>query len=219
MFERYTEKARRVIFFARHEASQLGGSSIDTEHILLGLFREDKPLMQRLFHSPADAAEAIRRKVKEAKGQVEKLPASMDMPLSPGARRVLSFAADESDRFLSRHIGTEHLLLGILREENSIAADLFFEHGFTVDRVIAIVRERYRPIDWAPETAHGMMAGGVAGGDSSSEEFAAEVADKGGLMELHKRFNGLLDLLVQKGVISEAERERLTRDKDSGPLR
>jgi ATP-dependent Clp protease ATP-binding subunit ClpC len=61
MFERYTEKARRAVFFARYEASQLGSRQIDAEHLLLGLLREDKRLAQALFHSPAAAIAAIRK--------------------------------------------------------------------------------------------------------------------------------------------------------------
>ncbi|MEW6212077.1 MAG: Clp protease N-terminal domain-containing protein, partial [Acidobacteriota bacterium] len=90
MFDRYTEKARRVIFFARYEASQLGAQSIEVEHILLGLLREDKQLSQRFFRSPHSTVESIRREIE--KGAVfheRQLNQTVDLPLSPPAKRVL----------------------------------------------------------------------------------------------------------------------------------
>jgi ATP-dependent Clp protease ATP-binding subunit ClpC len=135
MFERYTEKARRVIFFARYEASQFGANAIEVEHILLGLLREDKQLAQRFFRSPASTVESIRKQIESRAVLRDKIPSSIDLPLSPSAKRVLSFAADESDRFQNRHIGTEHLLLGILREEKSPAAVLLYDRGLRLNQI------------------------------------------------------------------------------------
>lgn len=135
MFERYTEKARRVIFFARYEASQFGANAIEVEHILLGLLREDKQLAQRFFRSPASTVESIRKQIESRAVLRDKIPSSIDLPLSPSAKRVLSFAADESDRFQNRHIGTEHLLLGILREEKSPAAELLYDRGLRLNQI------------------------------------------------------------------------------------
>lgn len=135
MFERYTEKARRVIFFARYEASQFGANAIEVEHILLGLLREDKQLAQRFFRSPASTVESIRKQIEGRAVLRDKIPSSIDLPLSQSAKRVLSFAADESDRFQNRHIGTEHLLLGILREEKSPAAELLYDRGLRLNQI------------------------------------------------------------------------------------
>jgi ATP-dependent Clp protease ATP-binding subunit ClpC len=135
MFERYTEKARRVIFFARYEASQFGANAIEVEHILLGLLREDKQLAQRFFRSPASTVESIRKQIESRAVLRDKIPSSIDLPLSQSAKRVLSFAADESDRFQNRHIGTEHLLLGILREEKSPAAEMLYERGLRLHQI------------------------------------------------------------------------------------
>src|SRR5437867_10936503 len=104
MFERYTEKARRVIFFARYEASQFGAKSIEAEHILLGLLREDKQLTQRFFRSPHSTVESIRREIESRTTFGDKVSASVDLPLSGSAKRVLSYAADESELFGHRHI-------------------------------------------------------------------------------------------------------------------
>src|SRR5215468_9421999 len=135
MFERYTEKARRVIFFARYEASQFGAQAIEAEHILLGLLREDKQLTQKFFRSPHSTVESIRREIESRTPLRDKVSASVDLPLSPSAKRVLSYAADESERLGHRHIGTEHLLLGILREDKSSAAEILYERGLRLNQI------------------------------------------------------------------------------------
>jgi ATP-dependent Clp protease ATP-binding subunit ClpC len=135
MFERYTEKARRVIFFARYEASQFGASQIEAEHILLGLMREDKHLTTRFFSRTQSSIEAIRKEIEGRTILRERISTSVDLPLSVEAKRVLAFAAEESERLNHRHIGTEHLLLGLLREENSIAAEILYERGLRLSDI------------------------------------------------------------------------------------
>src|SRR5450631_969510 len=134
MFERYTETARRIIFFARYEASEFGGSCIETEHLVLGLFREDKALANRLLASYSKV-EAIRRSIMQRGKTGPKVSTSVDLPLSEESKRVLDYAAEESDRMNHKHIGVVHLLLGLLREEKSFAAQLLREQGMTVDLV------------------------------------------------------------------------------------
>ncbi|HEX4947179.1 MAG TPA: ATP-dependent Clp protease ATP-binding subunit [Blastocatellia bacterium] len=129
MFERYTEKARRVIFFARYEASQLGALQIEAEHVLLGLIREDKTISNRFFHRTQASVEAIRKDVESRIVLRPRHPQTIDLPLSIEAKRVLAFSAEESERLGNRHIGTEHLLLGLLREENTLASEILYERG------------------------------------------------------------------------------------------
>src|SRR5437762_4357480 len=129
MFERYTEKARRVIFFARYDASQFGSPYIETEHLLLGLLREDKALTNRFLRSPQASIESIRKQIEGRTTVREKVSTSVDLPLSQECKRVLTYAAEEAERLSHRHIGTEHLLLGILREEKSFAAEILQERG------------------------------------------------------------------------------------------
>jgi ATP-dependent Clp protease ATP-binding subunit ClpC len=128
MFERYTEKARRVIFFARYEASQFGSPFIETEHLLLGLLREDKALTNRFLRSHA-SIESIRKQIESRTPIREKVSTSVDLPLSQECKRVLAYAAEEAERFTHKHIGTEHLLLGLLREDKSFAAEILHERG------------------------------------------------------------------------------------------
>ena len=107
MFERYTEKARRVIFFARYEASQFGSPFIETEHLLLGLLREDKALTNRFLRSHA-SIESIRKQIEGRTPIREKVSTSVDLPLSQECKRVLAYAAEEAERLTHKHIGTEH---------------------------------------------------------------------------------------------------------------
>ncbi len=128
MFERYTEKARRVIFFARYEASQFGSPYIETEHLLLGLLREDKVFSNRLLRSHA-SVESIRKQIEGHTTIQEKVSTSVDLPLSNESKRVLAYAAEEAERLSNKHIGTEHLLLGMLREQKCFAAEILNERG------------------------------------------------------------------------------------------
>lgn len=134
MFERYTEKARRVIFFARYEASQFGSFSIETEHMVLGLLREDKALTNRFLHSHG-SVESVRKQIETHTVVREKVATNVDLPLSDECKRVLAYASEEAEQLGHKHIGTEHLLLGLLREEESFAAELLKERGLKLENV------------------------------------------------------------------------------------
>jgi Clp amino terminal domain, pathogenicity island component/NTF2 fold immunity protein len=134
MFERYTERARRAIFFARYEASQFGSVTIETEHLLLGLIREDKLLTNRFLRNDA-SIESIRKEIEGRTPIRERVPTSVDLPLSMECKRILAYAAEEAERLNHHHIGTEHLLLGILREENSLAAQVLWERGLRLNAI------------------------------------------------------------------------------------
>jgi ATP-dependent Clp protease ATP-binding subunit ClpC len=134
MFERYTEKARRVIFFARYEASQFGSPYIETEHLLLGLLREDKALTNRFLRSHA-SVDSIRKQIETHTTIREKVSTSVDLPLSNECKRVLAYAAEEAERLGHKHIGTEHLLLGLLREEKCFASEILQERGLKLAQI------------------------------------------------------------------------------------
>lgn len=132
MFERYTEKARRLIFFAAYEASDFGSSEITTEQLLVGLIREDPARFEKLTGvSPQLIREQIVREIPRQ----NPIGKSIDLPLSAGAKRVLAYSADEADRLRSRRIGTEHILLGLLREDDTPAERLLRQHGATLETV------------------------------------------------------------------------------------
>jgi ATP-dependent Clp protease ATP-binding subunit ClpC len=149
MFERYTERARRVLFFARYEATQLGSTSIETEHLLLGLIREGKGLTSRIFARSHLSLESIRKEIEGRTVFREKVSTSVEIPFSAETKRVLTFAAEEADRLLHTYIGTEHLLLGILREERSVAASILYEKGMRLasvrDDIVQLLNEKTAP--------------------------------------------------------------------------
>ena len=134
MFERYTEKARRVIFFARYEASEFGSPSIETEHLLLGLLREDKAIANRFLPSN-DSVASIRQRIRALTPFNEKISTSVDLPLSHESKRVLAYSAEEAEKLKQGYIRPEHLLLGLLREENSLAAKLLQERGLSITKI------------------------------------------------------------------------------------
>jgi len=133
MFERYTDRARRVIFFARYDASALASSSIDTEHLLLGLLREGAGIAGKIFKRNKLTYEVVRGEI-EARGRLQApTSTSVDMPLSPEAKLVLQHASEEAERMDASHIDTEHLLLGLLRESECLAADILTSKGLHLD--------------------------------------------------------------------------------------
>ena len=163
MFERYTEQARRVIFFARYEASNYGSPCIETEHILLGLLREDKEIFRLL---PRVDAESIRKLV-EAKSQGRKsISTAVDLPLSDESKRVLKYAAEEADRLNHKHIGTEHLLPGLLRETSCFAANLLCERGADLaklrTRIEKLTRGPFEPPRTYPFLSRGSRSGEIS---------------------------------------------------------
>jgi ATP-dependent Clp protease ATP-binding subunit ClpC len=141
MFERYTEKARRVIFFARYEVSELGAKSIEPEHLLLGLFREDKTLIARFLPAQV-SSKMVRQQVEASLTKGEKISTSVEIPLSRMSKRVLEFAQEESESLKHSEVGTEHLLLGLLRQQSnscgskaSVAERILRENGLELAEV------------------------------------------------------------------------------------
>jgi ATP-dependent Clp protease ATP-binding subunit ClpC len=116
MFERYRQDARRAIFFARWEAQQSGSVYIEPEHLLLGLTHEADAKANQLFSLTAHT-ENFRKQLTPHSST--KHSASEDLPLSNAGKRVLAYTAEEAERLASKPIGTEHLLLGLLREKKS----------------------------------------------------------------------------------------------------
>lgn len=129
MFERYTENARRVLFFARYESSQLGDLQITIEHLLLGLGRATTGTAARILRERGISIEDIRQEIARHSAVREKVSTSVEIPFNNETKRVLQFAAEEADGLRHSHIGTEHLLLGVLREENSRAATILMTRG------------------------------------------------------------------------------------------
>ena len=125
MFERYDEAARRTLFFARYEVTHLGGTSINSEHILLGLLRGGHGGARRVLFKQNISPDDLRREVKlRIRAQEPKLSRSVEIPFGDDAKRALQYAAEEADRMRSKGIGTEHLLLGLMRDGQSVAGSI-----------------------------------------------------------------------------------------------
>ena len=131
MFERYTERARQMIVLTRYEAAQFGSTTIETEHLLLALIM-DSNLVSRFLRT---SGEVIRMEIEGRITIREKVSTSVDLPLSNECKRILAYAAEETERLNHRLIGTEHLLLGILHEENCMAADILQRYSLRLNEI------------------------------------------------------------------------------------
>jgi ATP-dependent Clp protease ATP-binding subunit ClpC len=137
MFERYTEQARRALFFARYECSILGSMSIEPEHLLLGLLREPGDLTDVM---PKATADAVRQQLLAGITTRPATSTSVEIPFGPDAKRALEAAAKAAEGFLHAHIGTEHLLLALA--ETGDTARVVAANGVDVETLRTQIRER-----------------------------------------------------------------------------
>jgi ATP-dependent Clp protease ATP-binding subunit ClpC len=146
MFEKYNEKARRALFFARYEASKLGSRVIESEHILLGILREGEETVSEIFRRFQVKPEDIRREIEGERVFVERISSTAELPLSEESKKILAYASHEAESMLHATVGSEHLLIGILRVEGCTAMRILAQHGFDVytvrEEVLAIAKER-----------------------------------------------------------------------------
>jgi enamine deaminase RidA (YjgF/YER057c/UK114 family) len=132
MFERYTERARRTLFFARYEATQLGSLSILPTHVLLGIIREAKGPAARIFLKAGLSPEQVRSHAESVTIFEEKIPTKVEMPFADTTKRLLQYAAAEADALSHSFIGVQHLLLGLLRLDGDPVVSYLTEHGVTL---------------------------------------------------------------------------------------
>jgi ATP-dependent Clp protease ATP-binding subunit ClpC len=149
MFEKYTERAKKILFLARYEASQMGSKVIGSEHLLLGLLKEGDEITRELFRRSSVNVELLRAEL-EAKGPSgEKISTTLEIPFSEETKRVLTCAEEEAERLLHPYVGNEHLLLGLLRVEDSAAGRALHEKGMRLYSVredtVAVWKERSLP--------------------------------------------------------------------------
>lgn len=132
MFERYTERARRIVFFARYEASQFGSPYIEPEHFLLALLRERASVD---YLVPVSLTlDGLRRELEATLPVLEKTSTSVDLPLGQESKRILAYGAEEAERLQAKHIGPQHLLLGMMREE-TLASAMLRKHGLNLEQL------------------------------------------------------------------------------------
>ena len=161
MWQRYTERTRRVIFFAQEEAARRHVEYVGTEHLLLGLIREDDSvaakILQRLGVNPDQLRQEVERRV--ALGQDE---LGQGLRLTHDAKRVIDLAYEEARQLNNDYIGTEHLLLGLIRQEKTIAAEALARVGVDLERARReiVAHQNDRPRGRSPRPNAGGMGSG-----------------------------------------------------------
>jgi ATP-dependent Clp protease ATP-binding subunit ClpA len=153
MWQRFTERARKVVFFAQEAAAAVGENYVGSEHLLLGLLREPDivagRIISRLGLDPLAMDQDLRRRVAHGDGHL-----GNDMQLTPRAKRVIDYAYDESRQLDNNYIGTEHLLLGLIRDVNGIAGSVLARAGADLEEARQAIRQ--------------LQAGGPAATDPSA---------------------------------------------------
>jgi hypothetical protein len=134
MFERFTDRARRVVVLAQEEARMLNHGYVGTEHILLGLIHEGEGVAAKALESLGISLEAVRAQVEEIIGQGEQIP-SGHIPFTPRAKKVMELSLREALQLGHDYIGTEHILLGLIREGDGVAAKVLVRLGADLNRV------------------------------------------------------------------------------------
>ncbi len=134
MFERFTERARKVVYLAQQEAARLGHNVVGTEHLLLGLLSEGEGVAAKALESLDIRLDKIRDEVEKIIGSGETNPFG-EIPFTPRAKRVLELAVDEGRQLGHNYVGTEHILLGLIREGEGVAAQVLKNLGADLDRV------------------------------------------------------------------------------------
>ena len=134
MFERYTQKARRVIFFARYEASQFGSPCIETEHLLLGLIALGQGTAVTVLRKLGLDLETVRVEVEKQVGTGPDQKIIGNIPYTPRVKKVLALAAKEAGSLNHTYVGTEHILLGILREGDGVAGRVLKNLGVDIEQ-------------------------------------------------------------------------------------
>jgi len=151
MWQRFTERARKVILLAQEDAQRMGSGSVDTEHLLLGLIRDQEGVAAQVLDKVGATLEEVKAATEKQIVPSPSAPPSAEPKLTPRAKRVLELAADEARRMKHNYIGTEHLLLGLLREKDGVAAQVLRSFGLTLEKARQEVLDYLGPEGKSPE--------------------------------------------------------------------
>ena len=198
MFERYTESARRALFFARYEVSQVGAASIEIEHLLLGVSRAAGGVVARVLIDAGLSTDTLRREIAGRVTLGDRISTSVEIPFNHATQRVLHFAAEEADRLAHAYIGVEHLLLGVLREDDEVAAPILHSHGVKLDKVriaIETMLAESPPVPGSPEEAARHVAREIDQLKAWLDSLAALSADSSEAREIRQRIRDRLEEL------------------------
>jgi ATP-dependent Clp protease ATP-binding subunit ClpA len=197
MWQRFTERARKVVFYAQEEAGRLGENYVSSQHLLLGLVREDDSVAAKILDRMNISRDAIRAEMEKhitrGDGRL-----GQDMQLTPGAKRVIDLAYDEARQLNNNYIGTEHLLLALIRERQGVAGILLIKLGVELERA----RREVRHLQESGEHPHKptQTPDGKPVAERQVEPFPTRsvVVILGEMLEAQKRIEGKLDQLLKR---------------------
>jgi ATP-dependent Clp protease ATP-binding subunit ClpC len=170
MFERFTDRARRVVVLAQEEARMLNHNYIGTEHILLGLIHEGEGVAAKALESMGISLDAVRAQVEEIIGQGQQAP-SGHIPFTPRAKKVLELSLREALQLGHNYIGTEHILLGLIREGEGVAAQVLVKLGADLNRVRSTVIQLLSGYQGKEAVSQGGPAEGTASTSTILDQF------------------------------------------------
>src|SRR5690554_954845 len=212
MFERFTDRARRVVVLAQEEARMLNHNYIGTEHILLGLIHEGEGVAAKALDALGISLDAVRAQVQEIIGEGQQAP-SGHIPFTPRAKKVLELSLREALQLGHNYIGTEHILLGLIREGEGVAAQVLGKLGADLGSVRQQVIQLLSG-DEGKETA----AAGVGGGPSEGTPAGSTVLDQFGRNYTQAAREGKLDPVIGREQIMERVMQVLSRRTKNNPV-
>ncbi len=213
MFERFTDRARRVVVLAQEEARLLNHNYIGTEHILLGLIHEGEGVAAKALESLGISLDAVREQVQDIIGQGQQAP-SGHIPFTPRAKKVLELSLREALQLGHNYIGTEHILLGLIREGEGVAAQVLVKLGADLNKV------RQQVIQLLSGYQGKEPAGASVGGQSSQEGTPAGslVLDQFGRNLTQAARENKLDPVIGRGKEIERVMQVLSRRTKNNPI-
>ena len=209
MFERFTDRARRVVVLAQEEARMLNHNYIGTEHILLGLIHEGEGVAAKALESLGISLEAVRQQVEEIIGQGQQAP-SGHIPFTPRAKKVLELSLREALQLGHNYIGTEHILLGLIREGEGVAAQVLVKLGADLNRVRQQVIQLLSGYQGKEPAA--------AGGPSAEAPSTSLVLDQFGRNLTQAAREGKLDPVIGREKEIERVMQVLSRRTKNNPV-
>src|SRR3954463_12001103 len=213
MFERFTDRARRVVVLAQEEARMLNHNYIGTEHILLGLIHEGEGVAAKALESLGISREAVRQQVEEIIGQGQQAP-SGHIPFTPRAKKVLELSLREALQLGHSYIGTEHILLGLIREGEGVAAQVLQKLGADLNRVRQQVIQLLSGFQGKESSSSGAAATGASGDAPSS----SLVLDQFGQNLTQDAREGKLDPVIGREQEIERVMQILSRRTKNNPV-
>ena len=217
MFERFTDRARRVVVLAQEEARLLNHNYIGTEHILLGLIHEGEGVAAKALESLGISLESVRGQVEEIIGQGGNSP-SGHIPFTPRAKKVLELSLREALQLGHNYIGTEHILLGLIREGEGVAAQVLVKLGADLARVREQVIQLLSAYGGVSGSAHGEKSGAASGGGSGESSSGSHVLDQFGRNLTQLAREKALDPVIGRGRESERVMQILSRRTKNNPV-